>query len=210
MSRLGITAQHVVAAEAMQAEGQQSTIRAVRERQGDTCSPNTIQRHLTGWRKTRPAAAPIQELLHALGAAIAAEIDQAHAKAAELAQRARRWKLHATSGSPGAARRARHACREGRCATDRGRAPTRCLGRCTPGEGIGQGPAGGRAPAGPFGGHMTVEKITHALALLRQCIEALPPERRQLMRDAVAGYVLGADVPADHIAQALAALKSDS
>lgn len=57
---------------------------------------------------------------------------------------------------------------------------------------------------------MTVEKITHALALLRQCIEALPPERRQLMRDAVAGYVLGADVPADHIAQALAALKGDS
>lgn len=57
---------------------------------------------------------------------------------------------------------------------------------------------------------MTVEKITQALALLRQCIEALPPERRQLMRDAVAGYVLGADVPAQHIAQALAALEGDA
>ena len=55
----------------------------------------------------------------------------------------------------------------------------------------------------------TAPQIAQALALLRQCIEALPPERRQLMRDAVAGYILGADVPAQHIAQALAVLKGD-
>ena len=55
----------------------------------------------------------------------------------------------------------------------------------------------------------TAPQIAQALALLRQCIEALPPERRQLMRDAIAGYILGADVPAQHIAQALAVLKGD-
>ncbi len=57
---------------------------------------------------------------------------------------------------------------------------------------------------------MTVEKFTQALALLRQCIDALPPERQQLMRDALAGYVLGADVPAQRLAEALAALKDDA
>ncbi len=101
MSRPGITAAHVAAAaEALQAEGQQPTIRAVRERLGDTGSPNTIQRHLAAWRKSRPAAVPGQELPKALAAAIAAElagaataareaaqaeIDQAQAEAAELA-----------------------------------------------------------------------------------------------------------------------------
>jgi len=52
----------------------------------------------------------------------------------------------------------------------------------------------------------TTQQIAQALALLRQCIEAVPPERRQIVRDAVAGWVLGADVPAQHVAQALAAL----
>ena len=101
MTRPGITAAHVAtAAEALQAEGQQPTIRAVRERLGDTGSPNTIQRHLAAWRKARPVAAPAQELPKVLAAAIAAElagaataareaaqaeIDQAHAEAAELA-----------------------------------------------------------------------------------------------------------------------------
>ena len=101
MARPGITAAHVAAAaEALHAEGQQPTIRGVRERLGDTGSPNTIQRHLAAWRKARPAAAPGQELPPALAAAIAAElagaataareaaqadIDQAQAEAAELA-----------------------------------------------------------------------------------------------------------------------------
>jgi chromosome segregation ATPase len=101
MTRPGITAAHVAAAaEALQVEGQQPTIRAVRERLGDTGSPNTIQRHLAAWRKARPASASAQELPQALAAAIAAElagaagaaraaaqaeIDQAQAEAADLA-----------------------------------------------------------------------------------------------------------------------------
>ena len=86
MSRPGISAAHVAAAaEALQAEGQQPTIRAVRERLGDTGSPNTIQRHLSAWRKARPAAAPAQELPQALAAAIAAELAGAAAAARDVA-----------------------------------------------------------------------------------------------------------------------------
>lgn len=54
------------------------------------------------------------------------------------------------------------------------------------------------------------EPVAQALALLRERIEALPPERQQLMRDVVAGYFLGADVPAQHLAQALAVLEGDA
>ena len=87
MARPGITAAHVAAAaEALHAEGQQPTIRGVRERLGDTGSPNTIQRHLAAWRKARPAAAPGQELPPALAAAIAAELTRAAASAREAAQ----------------------------------------------------------------------------------------------------------------------------
>ncbi|HIA1771049.1 TPA: DNA-binding protein, partial [Salmonella enterica] len=40
--------------EAVRYEGQQPTIRAVRERLGDTGSPNTIHKHLAAWREARP------------------------------------------------------------------------------------------------------------------------------------------------------------
>ena len=44
MARQGITFEQVAAvADALAGEGQQPTIRAVRERLGDTGSPNTIQ-----------------------------------------------------------------------------------------------------------------------------------------------------------------------
>lgn len=83
MARQGITFEQVAAvADALAGEGQQPTIRAVRERLGDTGSPNTIHRHLTAWREARPvAAAAAQELPQALTVAIAAEIERAAAQA---------------------------------------------------------------------------------------------------------------------------------
>ena len=68
MARQGITFEQVAAvADALAGEGQQPTIRAVRERLGDTGSPNTIHKHLTAWREARPvAAAAAQELPQAL------------------------------------------------------------------------------------------------------------------------------------------------
>lgn len=58
MARQGITFEQVAAvADALAGEGQQPTIRAVREKLGDTGSPNTIHKHLTAWREARPVAA---------------------------------------------------------------------------------------------------------------------------------------------------------
>ena len=83
MARIGITFEQVAAAaDALAGEGQQTTIRAVRERLGSTGSPNTIHKHLTAWREARPiAAAAAPELPQALAAAIAAEIERAAAAA---------------------------------------------------------------------------------------------------------------------------------
>ena len=82
MARQGITFEQVAAvADALAGEGQQPTIRAVREKLGDTGSPNTIHKHLTAWRQARPvAAADAPELPHTLTAAIAAEIERAAAR----------------------------------------------------------------------------------------------------------------------------------
>lgn len=78
----GITFEQVAAAaDGLAGEGQQPTIRAVRERLG-TGSPNTIHKHLTAWREARPvAAATAPELPHALAASISAEIERAAAQA---------------------------------------------------------------------------------------------------------------------------------
>lgn len=83
MARQGISFEQVAAvADALAGEGQQPTIRAVREKLGDTGSPNTIHRHLSAWREARPvAAAAAPELPQALTAAIAAEIERAAAQA---------------------------------------------------------------------------------------------------------------------------------
>jgi colicin import membrane protein len=82
MAREGITAAQVAqAADALVGEGKQPTIRGVRDRLGGG-SPNTVHRHLTAWRETRPqpvATAP--ELPASLTASIAAEIERATAKA---------------------------------------------------------------------------------------------------------------------------------
>lgn len=82
MAREGITFEQVAAvADALAGEGQQPTIRAVRERLG-TGSPNTVHKHLTAWREARPvAAAAVLELPQALTAAIAAEIERAASQA---------------------------------------------------------------------------------------------------------------------------------
>lgn len=83
MGRQGISFEQVAAvADALAGEGQQATIRAVRERLGDTGSPNTIHKHLTAWREARPVfAAAASELPHALAAAISVEIERAAAQA---------------------------------------------------------------------------------------------------------------------------------
>lgn len=80
--RDGITYEQVAAvADKMVGEGDDPTIRAVRETLG-TGSPNTIHRHLTAWRAARPVAvAAAAELPAALTAAIAAEINKAAAAA---------------------------------------------------------------------------------------------------------------------------------
>lgn len=82
MAREGITFEQVAAAaDALVGEGQQPTIRAIRERLG-TGSPNTVHRHLSAWREARPvAAAAAPELPQALTVAIAAEIERAAAQA---------------------------------------------------------------------------------------------------------------------------------
>ena len=84
MARIGITFEQVAAvADALTGEGHQPSIRAVREKLGDTGSPNTIHKHLTAWREARPAAtaAAAPELPKALATAIAAEIERAAAAA---------------------------------------------------------------------------------------------------------------------------------
>lgn len=83
MARPGVSFEQVAAiADALVGEGQQPTIRAVRERLGDKGSPNTIHRHLSSWREARPvAAASAPELPQALTAAIATEIERAAAAA---------------------------------------------------------------------------------------------------------------------------------
>ena len=82
MARDGITFEQVAAAaDALVGDGQQPTIRAVRERLG-TGSPNTVHRHLVAWREARPhATASAPELPASLTAAIATEIQQAAARA---------------------------------------------------------------------------------------------------------------------------------
>ena len=82
MAREGITAAQVAqAADALVGEGKQPTIRGVRDRLGGG-SPNTVHRHLTAWRETRPpAVAAAPELPASLTASIAAEIERATAKA---------------------------------------------------------------------------------------------------------------------------------
>lgn len=83
MARPGVSFEQVAAiADALVGEGQQPTIRAVRERLGDKGSPNTIHRHLAAWREARPvAAAAAPELPQALTTAIATEIERAAAAA---------------------------------------------------------------------------------------------------------------------------------
>ena len=83
MARVGITFEQVAhGADALVDEGLQPTIRAIRERLGDTGSPNTIHKHLTAWREARPAtAASARELPQALTAAIGAEIERAASQA---------------------------------------------------------------------------------------------------------------------------------
>ena len=90
MAREGITFERVAAAaDALVGEGQQPTIRAIREHLG-TGSPNTVHKHLTAWREARPVAgAAAPELPHALTAAIAAEIERVAAQA--RAQIEGRW-----------------------------------------------------------------------------------------------------------------------
>lgn len=83
MTRAGIQFEQVAAvADALMGEGQPPTIRAVRERLGDTGSPNTIHKHLATWREARPVAVAAASVLpQALTAAIAAEIERAAAQA---------------------------------------------------------------------------------------------------------------------------------
>lgn len=82
MARQGITFEQVTAAaDAIVGEGQQPTIKAVRERLG-TGSPNTIHQHLKRWREARPVAVVAAlELPQALASAIAAEIERTAAQA---------------------------------------------------------------------------------------------------------------------------------
>ena len=82
MAREGITYEQVAqVADKMVADGQQPTIRAVREALG-TGSPNTVHSHLTAWRAARPQAqAQAPELPGELVLAIAQEIERAAARA---------------------------------------------------------------------------------------------------------------------------------
>ena len=83
MARPGITCEQVAAtADALVADGQQPTIRAVRERLG-TGSPNTIHRCLTNWRAERPAPTPppAPRLPDELQRALAEALERAAARA---------------------------------------------------------------------------------------------------------------------------------
>ena len=83
MARDGVTFEQVeAAADALVGEGLAPGIRAVRERLGNTGSPNTIQKHLAKWRDLRPsAAAPTANLPAGILSAIAQEIERAAAQA---------------------------------------------------------------------------------------------------------------------------------
>lgn len=82
MARIGITYEQVNAiANAIVGEGARPTIESIRQRLG-TGSPNTIHRHLTAWRASRPAQVEQKiELPSSILAAIAAEIERAAAAA---------------------------------------------------------------------------------------------------------------------------------
>lgn len=83
MARPGITCEQVAAvADALVGDGQQPTIRAVRERLG-TGSPNTIHRCLTNWRAERPAPTPppAPRLPDELQRALAEALERAAARA---------------------------------------------------------------------------------------------------------------------------------
>ena len=79
MARTGITYEQVAEqAEKMAANGQQPTIKALREALGSTGSPNTIHRHLTAWTAARPVkTAQIVELPQSLTLAISEAIRKA-------------------------------------------------------------------------------------------------------------------------------------
>lgn len=83
MAREGITFEQVAqVADALVGAGQQPTIRAVREKLGDTGSPNTIHKLLAKWRDARPVAiASAPELPQALLTALATEIQRATSQA---------------------------------------------------------------------------------------------------------------------------------
>lgn len=82
MARPGITYDEVIAAiDAILAAGEEPTIQRIREHLG-TGSPNTIHRHLTAWRQSRPVEqrkAP--ELPAELQAALVKEIERQSAEA---------------------------------------------------------------------------------------------------------------------------------
>lgn len=84
MARLGITFEQVAsAAEALEIEGVQPTIKAVRDRL-TTGSPNTIHEHLKKWKESKPAkVATPATLPDSLNAAIAAAIAHAAKNARE-------------------------------------------------------------------------------------------------------------------------------
>ena len=89
MVQARISADEVAAAaDALMAEGQSATIRAVRDRLGGG-SPNTIQRHLAAWRSMRQTlATPPMALPSSLMAAIGQELERVAAQArAEIEER---------------------------------------------------------------------------------------------------------------------------
>lgn len=97
MTRSGITYQQVAAAaDAINNEGQQPTVRGVRERLG-IGSLNTIHKHMATWRENRPAPAQRPNALpEALMAAVAAELAQAARNAShDLGERLRQAQAEA-------------------------------------------------------------------------------------------------------------------
>ena len=111
MAREGVTFEQVAAAaDALVGAGQQPTIRAVREKLGDTGSPNTIHKLLAKWRDARPVAiASAPELPQALVTALATEIARAASQASMQARGStsvREPKAPCRSGKPGMGRQA--------------------------------------------------------------------------------------------------------